>query len=95
MLQPPAPAPALTVTGFRATELEQKTMSDTTRYAIRNMKCGGCVSAATEAVQQLDGVESVDIDLDSASGTVTGSVAPQQVIDALTAAGYPAELAGG
>jgi copper chaperone CopZ len=70
-------------------------MSSTTHYQISNMKCGGCVAAAQAAVEPLPGVESVSIDLDSASGVVTGDADPQQVIDALTAAGYPATLTGG
>jgi copper chaperone CopZ len=70
-------------------------MSTTTTYKISNMKCGGCVAAAQAAVEPLSGVEAVDVDLDSASGVVTGDVDPQQVIDALTAAGYPAALADG
>lgn len=67
-------------------------MSKTTHYAIQNMKCGGCVAAATAAVEQLPGVESVDISLEQASGTVTGDVDPQQVADAITAAGYPTSV---
>ena len=64
----------------------------TTTYSIQNMKCGGCVAAATSAVEKLPGVEAVHIELASASGTVTGDVDPQQVIDALAAEGYPASL---
>lgn len=68
-------------------------MSTTHTYKIENMKCGGCVAAATAAVKKLPGVDSVQIDLDSASGTVTGEVDPQQVIATITGAGYPTTLA--
>lgn len=67
-------------------------MSNSKSYKIENMKCGGCVEAAKSAVEKLPGVDSAVIDLDSASGVVTGDVDPQAVIDALTAAGYPASL---
>lgn len=67
-------------------------MSSTLTFDVKNMKCGGCVAAAESAVSKLPGVESASFDLDSASGTITGEVDPQQVIDALTAEGYPATL---
>jgi copper chaperone CopZ len=67
-------------------------MSTTTHYAIQNMKCGGCVAAVTETVEKLPGVEAVQVSLEEASGTVTGNVDPQQVAEAITAAGYPASV---
>lgn len=67
-------------------------MSTTRTYKVQNMKCGGCVAAATSVVEKLPGVESAEIDLDSASGTITGDIAPEQIIAALTEAGYPASL---
>lgn len=65
-------------------------MSNTLIFDVKNMKCGGCTAAAQSAVIKLDGVQSASFDLDSATGTVVGDVDPQQVIDALTAEGYPA-----
>lgn len=67
-------------------------MSKTQTFDVKNMKCGGCTAAAESAVSKLPGVESASFDLDSASGTVVGEADPQQVIDALTAEGYPATL---
>lgn len=64
----------------------------TLKLDVNNMKCGGCVAAAEAAVNKLPGVASASFDLDSASGTVSGDMEPQAVIDALTAAGYPASL---
>ncbi len=67
-------------------------MSKTQVFEVKNMKCGGCTAAAESAVTALDGVESASFDLESATGTVVGDVDPQQVVDVLTAAGYPASL---
>lgn len=67
-------------------------MSKTLTLNVENMKCGGCTAAAESAVCKLPGVQSASFDLDTASGTVTGDVDPQQVIDALTAEGYPASV---
>jgi copper chaperone len=70
-------------------------MSKTQEFDVQNMKCGGCSAAAESAVSKLPGVESASFDHASNSGTVTGDVDPQQVIDALTAEGYPASLKAG
>jgi Cu+-exporting ATPase len=59
---------------------------------VQNMKCGGCTAAAEAAVAKLPGVESATFDLDHARGTISGAVDAQAVIDALTAAGYPASV---
>lgn len=53
-------------------------------YQIKGMTCGHCVGAVTQEVSAVAGVDSVKVDLDSASMTVT-SEAPVS-IDALRAA---------
>ena len=63
-----------------------------TRYKVSGMKCGGCVSKATEAVSKLPGYVSVDFDLKSGSAVVKGNVDAQAVVNALTKVGYPAEV---
>ena len=67
-------------------------MANTIDLNVSNMKCGGCVEAAKSAVAGLPGVESAEFDLDSASGRISGDMDLQQVVDALTEAGYPASL---
>ncbi|MDP2706950.1 MAG: heavy metal-associated domain-containing protein [Burkholderiales bacterium] len=63
-----------------------------TRYRVSGMKCGGCIAKATEAVSKLPGYQASEFDLKAASAVVKGSVDPQAVIEALTRAGYPAEV---
>jgi copper ion binding protein len=44
-------------------------MSSTATYTVTGMTCGHCVQSVTEEITELDGVQSVDVDL--ASGAVT------------------------
>ncbi len=62
------------------------------RFSVKNMKCGGCVAKATEAVSKLPGYQACEFDLKSATGVVKGDVDPQAVATALTEAGYPAQV---
>lgn len=61
-----------------------------TRYSVQNMKCGGCVAKATEALAKLPGYESAEFDLKNGTAVVKGAVDAQAVVRALTGAGYPA-----
>ena len=65
-----------------------------TRFSVIGMKCGGCIAKATEALAKLPGFVEARFDLAAKSAVVRGSVSTQAVIEALNAAGYPAELAG-
>ena len=68
-------------------------MSTTTTYSVSGMTCSHCVAAVTEEVSRLDGVSSVDVDLNTGGDsrvTVT-STAPlpvDDVRDAVDEAGY-------
>lgn len=62
------------------------------KFKVENMRCGGCVSNAKQKLEALEGCTSATVDLASASAEVQGTVDPQQVIDTLTAAGYPTTL---
>jgi len=65
----------------------------TATYAVTGMTCSHCVAAVTEEVSRLDGVSSVDIDLNAGGDsrvTVT-STAPlpvEAIRDAVDEAGY-------
>ena len=63
-----------------------------TRYSVTGMKCGGCIAKATEAVSKVPGYVGADFDLKTGSAVVKGSVDPQDVVNALTKVGYPAEV---
>ena len=62
------------------------------RYRVSGMKCGGCIAKATEALSKLPGYVSAEFNLKSGSAAVKGDVNAQAVVNALTKAGYPAEV---
>jgi copper chaperone len=58
-------------------------------YSVPGVSCGHCVDAVTGEVEQVAGVESVVVDLDSKRVTVTGrSVDDGAVRAAIDEAGY-------
>jgi copper chaperone len=48
-------------------------MSDTRTFTVQGMTCGHCVSSVTEEVQEIPGVESVDVLLETGAVTVTSN----------------------
>jgi copper chaperone len=46
-------------------------MSSTKSYTVTGMTCGHCVASVTEEVQEIPGVENVDVVLETGSVTVT------------------------
>lgn len=69
-------------------------MSDDTKteFLVKGMKCGGCITKATAALENLPGYERVEFDLEAGTAIVTGEVDPQSVTQALTESGYPATV---
>ena len=59
-------------------------MSSTNTWTVTGMTCGHCVASVTEEVTEIDGVESVDVDL--ATGAVTVTSAEPLEDDAVRAA---------
>lgn len=48
-------------------------MSQTSTFTVTGMTCGHCVSSVTEEVQDLSGVESVDVVLETGTVTITSA----------------------
>jgi copper chaperone len=48
-------------------------MSQTAQYTVTGMTCGHCVASVTEEVQEIPGVEQVDVVLETGSLTVTSA----------------------
>lgn len=60
-------------------------------YTVPGMSCGHCKAAVTEEVQQVAGVESVDVDLETKLVVVRGDgVSDGDVRAAIVEAGYEA-----
>ncbi|TYL55195.1 heavy-metal-associated domain-containing protein [Nocardioides sp. BGMRC 2183] len=50
-------------------------MSEIATYTVTGMTCGHCVASVTEEVQEIAGVENVEVDLPTGAVTIT-SAAP-------------------
>ena len=61
-----------------------------TTYTVIGMTCGHCVSAVTQEVRQIDGVDGVQVDLATGALTVSSSVELDRktVVAAVDEAGY-------
>ena len=65
-------------------------MSQTATFTVTGMTCGHCVASVTEEITELEGVENVDVVLESGQVTVTSSqpLDPAAVQAAVEEAGY-------
>ena len=65
-------------------------MSETVTFTVTGMTCGHCVASVTEEISEIDGVQSVEVVLETGAVTVTSSHAlePAAVQAAVTEAGY-------
>jgi copper chaperone len=51
----------------------REAMSTTSTYTVTGMTCGHCVASVTEEVQEISGVEDVQVVLESGTLTVTST----------------------
>ena len=66
-------------------------MSETTTYTVPGIHCAHCVTSVREEVSEVEGVESVDVDLETKLVTIHGSdVSDERVRAAIVEAGYEA-----
>jgi copper chaperone len=61
---------------------------------VKNMTCGHCVRAVSDAVNAIDPTAMVQVELASGRVLVDGQQSPAELIGALQAAGYPSSVAG-
>lgn len=64
---------------------------------IDGMTCGGCVKSVDSALTRLNGVQSVDVDLEGNKASVTydsSAVAVDAIVEAIEEAGFDAVVAG-
>lgn len=64
-----------------------------TVLSVTGMHCQKCVARVKDALEGVDGVVKVDVDLDAGRAQVTGAVEPAQLTAAVDAIGFGAELA--
>ena len=69
-------------------------MSDTVSYRVPGMHCGHCKAAVTDEVSAVEGVEAVDVDLETKLVVVHGDgLEDAKLRAAISEAGYEAEAA--
>jgi copper chaperone CopZ len=69
-------------------------MSETLTYRVPGMHCGHCKAAVTEELSVVDGVETVEVDLDTKLVVVRGQrLEDAKLRAAIDEAGYEAEAA--
>ena len=69
----------------------------TTTFAVDKMTCAACPITVKMAMERVDGVKTVEVDLQAKSATVTydpSVVTPDAIGQTSTNAGYPAKPAG-
>lgn len=59
-------------------------------FEVKNLSCGHCVNAVTRAIQSVDALATVDVDLGRKRVTVTSTASEARLREALAAADYPA-----
>ena len=60
------------------------------RYKVNGMSCAACVAAVERAVKKVPGVESVAVSLLLGSMTVEGTAPADEIVKAVSRAGYEA-----
>lgn len=65
-------------------------MSEISHYTVTGMHCGHCVASVTEEVKEIDGVQHVDVVLETGALTITSLVPVDRdlVAAAVVEAGY-------
>lgn len=59
---------------------------------VEGMSCDGCEQTVEEALQQVEGVESITVDRTRNSATVDGQADPVTLVTAVEDAGYTAHV---
>jgi copper chaperone CopZ len=68
---------------------EEENMSETITYSVPGVHCGHCSAAIKQEVATVEGVDSVDVDLEQKLVTVSGSTLDDSKLrEAIDEAGY-------
>lgn len=55
---------------------------------VKGMSCQHCVASTKKALEAIEGVSNVEVNLDQGSASFDGTVAPEVVSQAITAIGF-------
>ena len=64
-----------------------------TQFNVEKMMCGGCSSNVEKALADVEGVDTIIVDLESKMVTVEGDIDANAIATIITDAGYPATVA--
>lgn len=70
---------------------KHKIAMDKRVFKVDGMMCNHCRANVEKALQSLQGVDNVDVDLAAGTATVTGSATDEAIVSAITGIGYGAE----
>ena len=62
--------------------------NDTSTYRVPGVSCGHCITAISTQLADVEGVEGVDVDLETKTVIVRGDVSREAVVAAIDEAGY-------
>lgn len=68
-------------------------MTDTIHLKISGMSCGHCSASATKALEAVEGVDSVAVNLEPGGAVIIGSASAKSLVAAVVEAGYAAAVA--
>lgn len=60
--------------------------------SISGMTCSGCANTVTRVLSRVPGVDSANVDFDNDHALVTGTARPEDLVNAVEAAGYGAQI---
>lgn len=61
-------------------------------FRVQSMKCGGCASRVTKAIQMVDNSAVVEVILDTKTVRISSGGRIDDIVAALAKAGYPATV---
>lgn len=67
-------------------------MSKTIKLSIKNMRCASCVKTIETALNEIEGVEKVQVNFANKTATISGTTKPETVITAIEKVGYQAKI---
>jgi copper chaperone CopZ len=81
--------------GLLTTRLLADTSLAMTELKVQNMTCGSCVATITEALESVDGIESIDVSVTTGRSKVVfnpDQIGAAKIAEMVTAVGFPAEV---
>lgn len=63
-----------------------------TLLSVPDMSCGHCKASVTQALSALPGADTITVDLTTRQVDVAGNAAPETILAALNAIGFPAQV---